>query len=266
MNNAQYYLNNNREFFGEDGHYKLLDGLKQFVKPQIDEQNKHIIGLDVGCCIGDYINNIKDVCKEYDKILTFEPNPVNLDVLLPKINSETNIDLYDCCISNVESITGFYNSKDRPNNAGNGVAGLRCNGELIKTVNVFRLDTILNSLNINNILIKFIKIDTEGNDSNVIKSLGQYILNTKYIIFECSDCLDDNRGPNIPNPMKDIVDYLDNYGFDTYRLGTKKMLKVNGKDWDNIYEKVKFWSNCFAIKKDNKLINSLIDNNGNYIY
>tara|TARA_B000000477_G_scaffold116606_1_gene114579 strand:- start:167 stop:292 length:126 start_codon:yes stop_codon:yes gene_type:complete len=40
-------------------------------------------------------------------------------------------------------------------------------------------------------MIKFIKIDTEGNDTNVIKGLEKYLPKTKYIIFECSDCLDD---------------------------------------------------------------------------
>ena len=33
------------------------------------------------------------------------------------------------------------------------------------------------------------------------------------------------RGPGIKNPMKDIVDFLSKNGFDTYRIGTKKLFK-----------------------------------------
>ena len=58
------------------------------------------------------------------------------------------------------------------------------------------------------LLIKFLKIDVEGNDTNVIKGFQKYLDRTEYIIFECSDCLDDFRGPGIERPMKDIVDYL----------------------------------------------------------
>ena len=109
-------------------------------------------------------------------------------------------------------------------------------------------------------------MDTEGNDTNVIKSLGKFLEKTEYIVFECSDCLDDHRGPGISNPMKDIVDYLSLNGFDTYRIGTKKLLKVNDGYWNETYEKVKFWSNCFALKKTDNLINKLIDSSFEYIY
>ena len=49
--------------------------------------------------------------------------------------------------------------------------------------------------------------------------------------------------------MKDIVDYLDGFGFDTYRIGAEKMIPINGSFWDEIYEEKKFWSNCFSIRK-----------------
>jgi len=121
-----------------------------------------------------------------------------------------------------------------------------------------------NEFNNENIIIKFIKIDTEGNDSNVIKGFEKYLSKTKYIIFECSDCLDDIRGPGIKNPMKDIVDFLSKNGFDTYRIGTKKLFKVNDEYWNQIYDDIKFWSNCFALKKDDDLIHELINQNFDY--
>ena len=109
-------------------------------------------------------------------------------------------------------------------------------------------------------------IDTEGNDTKVIKGLGKYIKKVKYIIFEASDSLDDHRGPGIPHPLKNIITYLDQNGFDTYRPGTKKMIRINGVFWHPAYEEKKFWSNCFAIKKGDPLIGQLIDEQFDYNY
>jgi len=66
--------------------------------------------------------------------------------------------------------------------------------------------------------------------------------------------------------MKDVVVFLSNNGFDTYRIGTKKLFKVNDEYWDQVYDDIKFWSNCFALKKEDNLINKLIDKNFDYRY
>ena len=271
MNNiilSNYYINNKHEFIGEDGHEKLLVGLKKYIT-NINDDNIKVVGIDVGSYVGDYIQHINDICPEPNKkILCFEPNPVNILVLEPKINQNKNFKLFKHCISNETTMTSFYNWKDNHNNnAGNGIAGLRSGGKKICDVDVKKLDDVLdNEFMKENIIIKFIKIDTEGNGSNVIKGFEKYLPKTKYIIFECSDCLDDIRGPGIENPMKDIVDFLSNNGFDTYRIGTKKLFKVNDEYWNQVYDDVKFWSNCFSLKKNDTLIYNLINENFDYTY
>lgn len=265
---ANYYITNKHEFMGEDGHEKLLIGLKTYIT-EINDTNDKIVGIDVGCCIGDYIPNLNDICIEQNrKILCFEPNPVNILVLEPKINQDDTLKLFKHCVSNETTTTSFYNWKDSyANNIGNPIAGLRSGGEKICDVDVKKLDDVLdNEFKNENVIIKFIKIDTEGNDSNVLKGFEKYLPKTKYIIFECSDCLDDIRGPGIKNPMKDIVDFLSKNGFDTYRIGTKKLFKVNDDYWNQVYEDVKFWSNCFSLKKNDVLINDLINENFDYTY
>jgi len=264
-----YYLRKKAEFTGESGHYKLLQGLKKYAEPVAN--TIQTVGIDVGSCVGNYISNISEICTEANtQILCFEPNPVNSAVLEEKIKLyiHPEIKLFKHCISDTTTTTGFYNWKgSKQNAAGNGVAGLRSGGTKICTVDVKKLDTVLrDEFGTKPIVIKFIKIDTEGNDTNVIKSLQTYLPNTRYIIFECSDCLDDARGPGIKNPMKTIVDFLSTHGFDTYRIGTKKLIKVNDTYWNNVYENVKFWSNCFALKKDDTLINKLITVNFDYTY
>lgn len=264
-----YYLSNREEFGQEFGHEKLLVGLKQYIE-EIKDVNKKIVCIDVGCCIGDYIPHLHELCKEDNmEILCFEPNPVNILQLEPKIIQDKKIKLFKHCLSNETKTTSFYNWKDQhENNAGNGIAGLRSGGDKICDIDVKKLDDVLDLEYMNNlnedIVIKLIKIDTEGNDTNVIKGFQKYLDKTKYIIFECSDCLDDIRGPGIENPMKDIVDFLSKKGFDTYRIGTKKMFKVNDEYWNQVYDDVKFWSNCFAIKKEDKLIHKLIDERFDY--
>lgn len=265
---AFYYIMNKNEFMAEDGHDKLLVGLKKHI-PIENDTNQKIVGIDVGCCVGNYIENVKDICTEKNKkILCFEPNPVNIVVLEPKISQDKDLKLFKHCVSNENTKASFYNWKgSNTNDTGNLIAGLRSGGTKICEVDVKKLDDVLdNEFTNENVLIKFIKIDTEGNDSNVIKGFVKYLPKTKYIIFECSDCLDDIRGPGIKNPMKDIVDFLSKNGFDTYRIGTKKLFRVNDEYWNQIYEDVKFWSNCFALKKGDNLIHKLIDKNFDYTF
>lgn len=269
---VNYYLNNKGEFYQENGHERLLVELKKYIK-QIDT-DKQIIGLDVGSCVGDYINNFKEICtEENSRIFCFEPNPVNIEKLKQnQIFTQTIGEqkkcfgkLFECGISDQITKQPFFNFLDkRDNNAGNGIAGLRSGGEKICDVDIRTLDDVLTQeFGENDFIIKFLKIDTEGNEYNVFRGFEKYLNKTKYTIFECSDCLDDFRGPAIKNPMKTIVEFLSKHGFDTYRIGTKKLLKVNDEYWDQVYDDVKFHSNCFSIKKDDPLINYLIDNDFN---
>lgn len=263
-----YYLANQHEFFGETGHEKLLTGLKMHIAPCPDD-GRTILGIDVGCCIGDYLPHLRDICTEENRMIyCFEPNPVNIVTLQPRVNEDSRCKLFKHCLSDENTTASFYNWKDNThNNAGNGVAGLRSGGGKICDVQVRRLDSVLDDeLLGETAIIKFIKIDTEGNDGNVIKGLAKYLHITKYILFECSDCLDDHRGPGIDRPMHDIVSFLSSNGFDTYRIGTRKLLKVNDEYWSQVYDDVKFWSNCFALKKDDDLVHKLIDDHFSYTF
>jgi FkbM family methyltransferase len=262
---ANYFVSNRDEFYGEDGHDKLLVGLKKFTRP-LGNKIK-VVGIDVGCCVGEYTSHIQEICSESNaQILCFEPNPINIIEIETKFKDNHHVKLFKMCVSNETTIASLHNWKDNVENTkGNGVGGLRSGGPKICDVEVNTLDNILNGEFLNeDIVIKFIKIDTEGNDTNVLRGFGKYLPYTKYIVFECSDCLYDFRGPGTENPMKDIVDFLSDKGFDTYRIGTKKLIKVNDEHWDPIYEKVNFWANCFAVKKDDSIIYALIDEDFNY--
>jgi FkbM family methyltransferase len=258
-----YYLNNIDEFTGEKGHEKLLQVLKKHIGVIT---GTNVLGLDIGACIGKYLHNIRDICFETNsQLLCFEPNPVNIPRLRNKLRD--NDHLFECCLSNYTGVSPFYNWKDCATNfETNSLAGLRGGGHKICDVGVFTLEDLLNAEYMNtDFVIKFVKIDTEGNDGNVLKGFGHYLSITHYIVFECSDCLDDIRGPNIEQPMKDIVNFLSSNGFDTYRIGTHKLIKVNDEYWNDVYEDYKTWSNCFALKKGDPIIHKIIDCNFDYI-
>jgi FkbM family methyltransferase len=262
---ANYYCSKYQEFMGENCQEKLIEGLKKFTVD--NNTNKKILGIDVGANLGNTIYLFNDIFKTNNiDILLFEPNPVNIKILKEKIKDNGNIHLYENAVSNENTKTSFYNWRDSVlNEAGNPIGGLRAGGNKICDVDVVRLDHILKNYDIDNIEIKLLKIDTEGNDTNVIKGLGKYLKCVKYLIFECSDCLDDHRGPGIPNPMKNIVDYLDVNGFNTYRIGIKKCFRVNGEYWNDIYER-KFWSDCFSCKKDDPINELLVDKKFDYTF
>ena len=263
---ANYYASKYQEFMGEKCQEKLIEGLKKFTTVE-NKNNKTVIGIDVGANVGNTIPLFSEIFKTDNmNILLFEPNPVNVRILKEKIKDNSNVKLYENAVSNETSICSFYNWKDSVlNEDGNPIGGLRAGGNKICDVKVVRLDDILKDYDINNLSINMLKIDTEGNDTNVIKGLGKYLNCVKYLIFECSDCLDDHRGPGIPNPMKDIVEYLDQNGFHTYRIGTKKCFRVNGEYWNDIYEQ-KFWSDCFSCKKDDPINNLLVDKKFDYTF
>ena len=104
---VNYYVKNKNEFIGEDGHEKLLVGLKKYIT-NVDDTDCKIIGIDVGCCIGNYIPNINAICTEQNrKILCFEPNPVNILALEPIINRDITLKLFKHCISNETAVSSF---------------------------------------------------------------------------------------------------------------------------------------------------------------
>lgn len=257
-----YYLYHKNEFRGEDGHEKLLKLLIDHVPQEKDGMT--VIGIDVGANVGKYIPDIKKICTESDhKIICIEPNPLNFDIL-KKMSVDKTL-LFNCAVSNKNSVMPFY-SYHNDNYVGNPHGGLfshQC-GKHISNVEVNTLDSIVQSVisGTDDYVIKFVKIDTEGHDTMIIEGMSNILPKTRYIIFECSDCLDDFRGPGIKNPMKRIVTFLDKRGFDVYRIGTKRLLKVNGDDWDDLYEQDKFWSNCFAAKKGDPLMEIIVDKNG----
>lgn len=255
----EYYITCKNEFKGEAGHEKLMFYLIHYA-PIFSTPT---IGIDVGANIGGELESIKALLTESTtKLIAIEPNPLNVEILEEK-RRIFPFDLYAAALSDAKGTLPFYTYKDFPENTpGYSLGGLRAGGNKITDVIVNTLDSILE--NYPQYTVKYLKIDTEGNDTLVLRGAQKNLHRIHYIIFEASDCLKDSRGPGENEPLRICVEMLDAAGFDVYRIGTRRLLKINGEMWDHTYDILLCWSNCFAIRKEDTLLRNFIDAEGFY--
>ena len=151
--------------------------------------------FDVGSHKGEYISSMIKTFN-INKIYGFEPNPNIFKILKRKINRK-NIFLYNFGISNMigkakfnvnlESSSSSFNKLNEESKYYKkkylilNTFKLRKNSTEIE-VDITRLDKFINENKINK--IDLIKIDTEGYELNILKSLGDKIKNIKVIHFE----------------------------------------------------------------------------------
>jgi len=101
MLNSDYFLNNKDEFMGNSGGVeKLMNFLKNVANKNVDS-NITTLGIDVGACVGNSIDMIKDICSLNTSILLFEPNPSNYNTLeeLIKNNLVSNCKVFKNAVS-----------------------------------------------------------------------------------------------------------------------------------------------------------------------
>jgi FkbM family methyltransferase len=263
MDGLTYFIEHVDEFFEEKGHDELLRRLKVVIQDVVEP----VLCLDVGSNVGEYLSHLVDLAPEKNRlIMAFEPNPVNLEALRNAVRATgATVRIMPNAVSDIaEGIVPFYNySGFNANRPGNTLGGLRGGGEHICDVEITSLDKCLEDYPLH--VIKILKIDTEGNDTNVLRGIEKNIDRVRYIMFECSNCFDDHRGPGEEFPMRGIVEFLSNHGFHTYYMGTRGLLRVDGEYWDDGYESRKMHANCFSLKSTDLVIGNLISGDGYYV-
>jgi FkbM family methyltransferase len=257
-----YYIMNRSEFGGEEGHYRLVKELQTYI-PTL---HKKVLGLDVGANVGNELGSLASLCQEQgSKLIAFEPNPLNVPLLRETITKFPNAEVQPIAVSDKEGLLPFFTFKNHENEPGYTWGGLRAGGKQIGYVVVRPLDDILKDYPEDEWDVKYVKIDTEGNDTLVIRGLQKNLHRTHYILFEASDCLKDRRGPGEKNPLGSCVELLDKAGFNVYRIGTKRLLKLNGDLWHSAYDNLLMWSNCFALKKQDRILSNFLNEDGYYL-
>ena len=258
----KYYLDHKQEFLGEAGHEMLFERMVPLIEPLADEETVPL-AVDVGACVGRYLPRLERMLPEARGLIVgVEPNPLNWEAL-NRVPLTRGSRLFPCALSDAPGKASLSTLVEHPENReGYSLASLRGDGEAIAEVELSTLDRIIEDLGHDQVRLRFVKIDAEGNDTNVIRGMERHLADTQYIVFESSDCLDDRRGPGEATPLRNIVEFLDRHGFDTYKLGSRRLLKLNGDGWHATYENTKFHSNNFALKRDDPLIHRLCDEHG----
>jgi FkbM family methyltransferase len=258
---VKYYLSHREEFFGDARYFNFMEKLGKKVQPV----DKLAITIDVGACIGEEFHIAESFLKGKENImLAFEPNPMNYNILEGLKSKYKHLFVIRKAVSNEEKESiPFYTLQEFPDNkSGYGLAGIRAGGQVICNTEMTTLDKELTMFDNLDYQIQLLKIDVEGNDTMVLEGCKNHLHRVNYIIFEASDCLDDKRGPGIAKPLETCIKMLDEKGFDVYRVGTRRLLKLNQPYWDDTYEKVKYWSDCFACKKNDPIVKQVIDSKG----
>ncbi len=153
------------------------------------------IALDIGAHAG-YFSLIFGKCVgDSGKVIAFEPNPSIYNLLLDNLknNNQNNVETYNlaCTKENKKYIFNYTDPKIHHENTNGGYFDETKMGDSIKKIHTYPLEVtgvnIIDFLNKNyqNDLdkIKFIKIDTEGYDKEIIKTLTPILLSNKPIIM-----------------------------------------------------------------------------------
>ena len=168
---------------------KKTNLISDIIKLKLARSNCDIL-LDVGANKGDF--SIEFV-KEFKKILLIEPNPNLQEELNQKFKKNKNVKIFNHGIHNKNSVKKLFISGD----TGSTLSSIKKQNkilkenlkktEIISTKNLefLRLDMLLKKNILSNNSI-FLKTDTQGNDLEVLESLGTYIKKVKYIKCEMS--------------------------------------------------------------------------------
>jgi FkbM family methyltransferase len=188
----------------------------------------------------------------------FEPDKDNFRIINKRFTKFSNIRSNNLAISDKSGSLKFYRSSI--SDGINSLIKFHESHNYEYKVNVIRLDTYLNKNNIKK--IDFLKIDVEGNDFNVLKSIGLNSVSPTIIMMEYEDA----KTKNIGIKINDILEYLisNNYNFlvsewfPIQRYGHnhkwKKIHKIN--DFSSVDPDS--WGNIIGVK-DYKLCVELFD-------
>ena len=204
--------------------------------------NKKLIAFDIGACVGESLDRFKN----YDEIYAFEPSPWSFKILTEKFSDQKHIKFFQVAISDISGFLpfNFHNSYGY-----SSLLDIDCEGEftkknveidpgfdkIVETINVEtqRLDSFIDKHSISH--IDFLKIDTQGNDLNVIKSLGSKIQNVHIIELEVHL----KRMYKNAATKTEVLEYMKQHNFDLIKT------ECNGLHLEEYEEKLTFKNKNF---------------------
>ena len=196
--------------------FQSLNQEVNFFKKLIKNENS--LFLDIGANKGKYTDIL---IREFptSKVLVFEPQKSLFKFLKKKYSKNNNIKLFNIAINHekkkIKLNVGF---KGDPLGSLYKRKFLKKGLRKIEIVKCQRLDKILDS----NQIIDFVKIDTEGNEMNVLNGIGKLIYNIKIIQIEFGGTWIDSRFF-----YRDLYEFFKNKNFLFYRMSPNKLIKID---------------------------------------
>ena len=144
-----------------------------------------------------------------NKVFSFEPNPATFEVLEKTSKINTNIHPFNYAVSDEEGGLQFHYSD--PGFCNGGFA-TRTNAGIGVTGHVYgiNLPNFIKEENIDLGKVSLIKIDAEGHDKDILKTLKPIIEEHKpYLISEIYNGLDKNE-------TQELIDVIHSYGYKIY--------------------------------------------------
>ena len=225
--------------------YDFLNGENEWLKNYLKNKNKYLTVIDVGANIGKYSKEVLSI-DESINLIAFEPHPKSYAKLKDNIKSK-NFKPFNLGVGNKnENLTLYdYNQDEGSEHASlfrEVIEDLHKGQAVSHNIPVIMLDDFLNEQKVDN--VDLLKIDTEGNELNVLLGTKNYLLNNKIkaIHFEFNEM-------NIVSKsfFKNFWDLLPNYTF--YRiLPGGKLLKI--KNYSPINCEIFAFQNIIAILKE----------------
>ena len=192
---------------------EYLTGENAWLKKYLKNKRNPIV-FDVGANVGNYSNAIFEI-NSGAKVYAFEPHPTTY----LKLTSNVKYNQFEAFNVGVGQSKGIlklydYDTKDGSSHASlyrDVIKDLHKGNPISHEVKIIELDSFLKNKNINE--IDLLKIDTEGNEYNVLLGIKSFIESNKIhaIHFEFNEM-------NIVSKasFKDFWDLLNNYSF--YRI------------------------------------------------
>jgi FkbM family methyltransferase len=204
-----------------DGFYEKdqLDIIKPFLKKDIF--------LDIGANLG---NHTLYFNKFFKNIYSFEPHPLTFKLLEINTKYKPHINIFNFGLSKKQKKTNVT-IESQNNMGGQDFKKNNDDGKINQEVFFKNFDEIFDFKD----QISFIKIDVEGNELDVLKSMNKNLINNQAII-----CLEfDIKNFSEKN---EIIIFLKNAGYNFfYYFETNKMLELRIRNLFSIFFKIVFF-------------------------
>ena len=144
--------------------------------------------IDVGANMGDFSYNYRQM---FNNLICFEPNHNLISILNQKFKNNNNIKIFNLGVGDRKESRNFYITNDK----GKTLSSIKKQNNIIHKL--LKNTRIVDQYNINVITLHdfiiennlqeksiFLKIDTQGNDLEVLHGLKKFIKNIKFIKIE----------------------------------------------------------------------------------